>query len=145
MQRCFPAAFAVLLVLPPAASRGRQAGGKRSRDAGPQLKAEEIKSLGIAIARAQAASWRQQISGYGVVTALDAIAVNDAGSHDCASGGGAKPGRRGARTQSRHREEAAVSREVGGGPRRAKPPPTKRADAGAAQDRRRLRPQRALA
>jgi len=47
---------------------------KRSRDAGLTLKAEEIKSLGIAIAPAQAASWRQQISGYGVVTALDAIA-----------------------------------------------------------------------
>lgn len=76
------------------------------------LKAKEIKSLGIATAVAEPASWREQMSGYGVVTALDAIAVNDA-EVMTARAAVAQSQAAAARARSLATgEEAAVSREV---------------------------------
>jgi hypothetical protein len=53
---------------------------KAGADTGPgvSLDADSIKSLGITTAPAIAARYSQQISGYGIVTALDAIAQTDA-------------------------------------------------------------------
>ena len=85
---------------------------KEAEAPGLTLKAEEIKSLGIATAPAQIASWRQQISGYGVVTALDTIAVNDA---EVMTAQAAAVPSQAAAARARSLatgEEAAVSREV---------------------------------
>ncbi len=85
---------------------------KEAEAPGLTLKAEEIKSLGIATAPAQIASWRQQISGYGVVTALDTIAVNDA-EVMTAQAAAVQSQAAAARARSLATgEEAAVSREV---------------------------------
>jgi hypothetical protein len=85
---------------------------KEAETPGLTLKAEEIKSLGVATVPAQAASWRQQITGYGVVTALDAIAVNDA-EVMTAQAAAAQSQAAAARARSLGTgEEAAVSREV---------------------------------
>jgi hypothetical protein len=113
MHRRFPVAFAVLLVLAacgkPAADKPAE---KEADTPGLTLKAEEIKSLGIVTAPAQSASWRQQISGYGVVTALDTIATNDA-EVMTAQAAAAQSQAAAARAQSLSTgEEAAVSREV---------------------------------
>jgi multidrug efflux system membrane fusion protein len=79
---------------------------------GITLKAEEVESLGITTAQAQAASWRQQVSGYGVVTALDAIAQTDADVMT-AQAAAAQSAAAAARARSLATgEEAAVSREV---------------------------------
>jgi len=105
--------FAALLLL---AACGKPAADKpvekEAETPGLTLKAEEIASLGIATVPAQAASWRQQISGYGVVTALDAIAVNDA-EVMTAQAAAAQSQAAAARARSLATgEEAAVSREV---------------------------------
>ena len=105
--------FAALLLLAacgkPAADKAAE---KEAETPGLTLKAEEIKSLGIATAPAHAASWRQQITGYGVVTALDAIAVNDA---EVMTARAAAAQSQAAASRARSLatgEEAAVSREV---------------------------------
>jgi hypothetical protein len=105
--------FAAMLAL---SACGKPAADKPAdKDAdtpGVTLKAEEIKSLGIATQPARAASYRQQISGYGVVTALDAIAQNDA-EVMTAQAAAAQSQAAAARAQSLATgEEAAVSREV---------------------------------
>lgn len=79
---------------------------------GLTLKAEEVESLGITTASAQAASWREHVSGYGVVTALDAIAQADADVMT-AQAAAAQSAAAAARARSLATgEEAAVSREV---------------------------------
>jgi hypothetical protein len=90
----------------------KPAAEKEAETPGLTLKAEEVTSLGIATMPAQAASWRQQISGYGVVTALDAIAANDA-EVMTAQAAAAQSQAAAARARSLSTgEEAAVSREV---------------------------------
>jgi hypothetical protein len=113
MRSGWPFVLAVLAFLAgcgkPAADKPAE---KEAETPGLTLKAEEIKSLGIAIAPAQAASWRQQITGYGVVTALDAIAVNDA-EVMTAQAAAAQSEAAAARARSLATgEEAAVSREL---------------------------------
>ena len=105
--------FAALLALcacgKPAAEKPAE---KEAETPGLTLKAEEIESLGIATVRVRAASWRQQISGYGVVTALDTVAVNDA---EVMTAQAAAAQSRAAATRAQSLatgEEAAVSREV---------------------------------
>jgi hypothetical protein len=79
---------------------------------GITLKAEDVASLGITTVPAQAASWRQQVSGYGVVTALDAIAQTDADVMT-AQAAAAQSAAAAARARALSTgEEAAVSREV---------------------------------
>ena len=73
-------AIAALLLL---SACGKDAGDKpeaKDKDAdtpGITLKAEEMESLGLTVLPAVAAQYQGQISGYGVVTALDAIAQAD--------------------------------------------------------------------
>jgi hypothetical protein len=79
---------------------------------GLTLKTEEVESLGITTAPATAASWRQRVNGYGVVTPLDTIAQTDADvmtAQAAATQSAAAAAR--ARSLSTG-EEAAVSREV---------------------------------
>jgi hypothetical protein len=79
---------------------------------GITLKAEEVQSLGITTAPAQAATWHRQVSGYGVVTALDAIAQADADVMT-AQAAAAQSASAAARARALSTgEEAAVSREV---------------------------------
>jgi hypothetical protein len=79
---------------------------------GVTLSAAEIKSLGIETRPAQAASFRREITGYGVVTALDAIAQSDA-DYAMAAAAAAQSAAAAARARSLGAgEEAAVSREV---------------------------------
>ena len=106
------AALAFLLLS--ACSKSDEAAKKEDADAGPgiALNAEETKSLGIATATAQAASWRREITGFGVVTALDSVAQADA-DMVTASATAAQSAAAAARAKSLGTgEEAAVSREV---------------------------------
>ena len=90
----------------------KPAAESESETPGLTLKAEEVESLGITTAPATAASWRQQISGYGVVTPLDAIAQTDADVMT-AQAAAAQSAAAAARARSLSTgEEAAVSREV---------------------------------
>lgn len=64
------------------AACGKEAGEKpeakeEAETPGVTLKAEEIESLGITVSPATKAQYQGQISGYGVVTALDSIAQAD--------------------------------------------------------------------
>ena len=105
---------ALAFVLLSACSKSDQAAKKEDADSGPgvALNAEETKSLGIATATAQAASWRREITGFGVVTALDSVAQTDA-DMTTASATAAQSAAAAARARSLGTgEEAAVSREV---------------------------------
>jgi hypothetical protein len=96
--------------------------GKDSDDAKPvakedadtpgiTLKAEEIESMGITVQPAVAAQYQGQISGYGVVTALDAIAQADS-DFLAAQATASQSQAASARAQSLATgEEAAISRE----------------------------------
>src|ERR1700760_1194002 len=73
------------LLLMALAACGKQGGDekkpaaeKAETETGVSLKAEEIKSLGLATQPAQAASYRAAVGGYGVVVALDSFAQLDA-------------------------------------------------------------------
>jgi hypothetical protein len=70
----------VLLALSGCGKGDTPADKKDSKEsgAGVTISAEESKSLGLATAEVQPASYRAQISGYGIVTALDAIGQSDA-------------------------------------------------------------------
>jgi hypothetical protein len=79
---------------------------------GISLSAQDARNLGIVTMPAKAATWRRQITGYGVVTALDAIAQADA-DFRTASAAAAQSEAAAARARSLATgEEAAVSREV---------------------------------
>jgi hypothetical protein len=78
---------------------------------GITLKAEEISSLGITVQPATAAQFSNRISGYGVVTALDAIAQADS-EFLTAQAAAAQSQAAAARARSLSTgEEAAISRE----------------------------------
>ena len=84
----------------------------KQSESGVSLTEEQVKSLGITTAPAEAASWRRQLAGYGVVVALDSIAQSDA-DVSTASAAAAQSGAAAARTRALATgEEAAVSREV---------------------------------
>jgi hypothetical protein len=90
----------------------KDAAEKPEAESGVSLKAEEIKSLGIATQPAQATSYRAAVSGYGVVVALDSFAQLDA---DVTTAQAAAAQSQAAATRVRSLatgEEAAVSREV---------------------------------
>jgi hypothetical protein len=95
---------------------GKDAGDKpeaKDKDAdtpGVTLKAEEVESMGITVQPAVAAQYQGQVSGYGVVTALDAIAQAD--SDFLTAQATAAQSQAAARAQSLATgEEAAISRE----------------------------------
>ena len=69
-----------LLALGACSKNDTTADKKDDKDSGPgiRLSAEESKSLGLTAVPAQAANYRAQVSGFGVVTALDAIGQSDA-------------------------------------------------------------------
>jgi len=69
-----------LLALGACGKSDTQADKKDQKESGPgvTISADESKSLGLATAPVQAASYRAQISGFGVVMALDAIGQSDA-------------------------------------------------------------------
>lgn len=78
---------------------------------GVTLKAEEIQSMGLSVQAAVAAQYRGQISGYGVVTALDTIAQADS---DFLAAQATASQSEAAATRARSLatgEEAAISRE----------------------------------
>jgi hypothetical protein len=90
----------------------KEAAEKPETESGVSLKAEEIKSLGIATQPAQATSYRAAVSGYGVVVALDTFAQLDA---DVMTAQAAAAQSQAAANRARSLatgEEAAVSREV---------------------------------
>ena len=106
-------AFAALLLLC-ACGPSAQTEKKEDADAseGVTLKAEEVKALGIAVASAQAAQYRNEIAGFGTVIALDTVAQSNA-EFETASAAAAQSGAAAARAKSLGTgEEAAVSREV---------------------------------
>jgi multidrug efflux pump subunit AcrA (membrane-fusion protein) len=72
-------AFAALMVLSACGKTDAPAEKKEDADAeaGLSLSADQIRALGIATLPATAANYRQQVSGYGTVVALDAIAQTD--------------------------------------------------------------------
>jgi hypothetical protein len=85
---------------------------KAETESGVTLKAEEIKSLGIATRPAEAVSYRARVSGYGVVVALDSFAQLDA---DMMTAQAAAAQSQAAANRARSLatgEEAAVSREI---------------------------------
>ena len=108
------AALAALLALAACDKSATDADKKDDKDAAPgvALSADESKSLGLATAPAQAASYRAQITGFGVVMALDSVAQSDAdfvtaeaaASQSAAAAARAKDLSTGA--------DAAVSREI---------------------------------
>src|SRR5581483_3867032 len=121
------AMLAALLALS-ACGKSDQAASEKKDDAdnapGVALSADQVKSLGIATQAARAATYQQEVAGYGVVTALDTIAQSDA-DFATASAAATQSAAAAARARSLATgEEAAVSREV-----------VEQADAKAAADR----------
>lgn len=87
---------------------------KEDKDTGPgvSLSAEEVKGLGIATAAAPGAKFQKEVTGYGIVTALDAIAQTDA-DYMTASAAATQSAAAAARARALGTgDEAAVSREV---------------------------------
>ena len=110
------ASMLAALLLLSACGKGDEADKAKKEDAdnapGVALTAEQVKSLGIATEPARAATYQQEIAGYGVVTALDTIAQSDA---DFATASAAATQSQAAAARARSLatgEEAAVSREV---------------------------------
>ena len=114
MRRGWTAAALTALLVLGACGKNATEAEKKDDDKAPgvTITAEESKSLGLATAPAQAASYRAQISGFGLVSSLDAIAQSDAdyltaqaaASQSAAAAARAKDLSTGA--------DAAVSREV---------------------------------
>jgi multidrug efflux pump subunit AcrA (membrane-fusion protein) len=107
-------AFAALLALSACGKSTAPAEKKDDADteAGLSLSADQIRALGIATLPATAANYRQQVSGYGTVVALDAIAQTDS---DFLTAQAAAAQSQAAATRAASLatgEDAAVSREV---------------------------------
>jgi len=105
--------FALLLFLT-ACGPGAEPDKKEAKDTGPgvSLEADDVKALGIQTVPVRTAAFQRQVTGYGVVTALDTIAQSDA-DYMTASAAAAQSGAAAARARSLGTgEEAAVSREV---------------------------------
>ncbi len=105
--------FALFLLLA-ACGPGAAPDKKEDKDTGPgvSLSAEEAKGLGIATTAAPNARFQKEVAGYGIVTALDAIAQTDA---DYMTASAAATQSAAAATRARALgagDEAAVSREV---------------------------------
>lgn len=112
MHRCLIVLAALVLLSSCGKPAQKPAAESETETPGITLKAQEVQSLGITTVPAQAASWRRQVSGYGVVTALDAIAQTDA-EVMTARAAAAQSAAAAARARSLSTgEEAAVSREV---------------------------------
>ena len=78
MRASILAVAALLLLSACSKSDGAKPEAKEDADTpGVTLKAEEIQSMGLTVQAAVAAQYQGQISGYGVVTALDTIAQAD--------------------------------------------------------------------
>lgn len=108
------AAFAILAGLSACekSSAPAKAAKEEAETPGITLTADEVESLGITTVAANAVQYRQQVSGYGVVTALDAIAQSDA-EFLTAQAAAVQSHAAAARAQSlASGEDAAVSREV---------------------------------
>ncbi len=95
MRKAGILAIAALLLL---AACGKDAAEKpkAKEDAdtpGVELKAEEVKSLGIATVPAKSEVWQRQVTGYGTVVSLDTIAQSDADYLDRGRCGGAERSR----------------------------------------------------
>ena len=106
------AALTALLALGACSKPTEEAKKEEAESPGIALSAEEVKSLGIATVTVAAAQYRREISGYGVVTALDAVAQSDA---DIVTAQAAAAQSQAAATRARSLstgEDAAVSREV---------------------------------
>jgi len=106
-------AFTLLLLLA-ACGPGATPEKKDDKDTGPgvSLKAEEIKGLGIETAAPQAARFQREVTGYGIVTALDAVAQTDA-DYMTASAAATQSAAAARRARALGTgDEAAVSREV---------------------------------
>jgi hypothetical protein len=107
-------AFGMLLVVSACDKTAQEADKKEDADAsaGISLSADQTKSLGIQTAPARAAHYIQGVSGFGVVTALDAIAQTDA-DFTTAAAAAAQSQAAAARAQGLATgDNAAVSREV---------------------------------
>ena len=105
--------FALSLLLA-ACGPGAAPDKKEDKDAGPgvSLSAEEVKGLGIETAAASAARFQKEVTGYGIVTALDSIAQTDA-DFMTASAAASQSQAAAARARALGTgDEAAVSREV---------------------------------
>lgn len=105
-------AAALLLVLAGCGKSEKPAEAEKEKEGpGLTLKAEEVKSLGLTIEPASAASFTGRITGYGVVTALDTIAQADS-EFLAAQAAAAQSQAAVARARSLSTgEEAAISRE----------------------------------
>jgi hypothetical protein len=105
--------LAALLLLAACGKPDEKAAAKEEAEVpGITLSADQIAALGITTMPATASQYRAQASGYGVVTALDAIAQTDA-DFLTAQAATAQSQAAAARAQSLSTgEEAAVSREV---------------------------------
>jgi hypothetical protein len=114
MRHAWLLAFGMLLAVSACGKTAPAADKKEDADAaaGVSLTADQAKSLGIQTAPATAAQYTQGVSGYGVVTALDAIAQTDA-DFTTATAAAVQSQAAAARAQGLSTgEEAAVSREV---------------------------------
>lgn len=103
-----------LLVLLSACGPGGTSEKKEDKDSGPgvSLSAEEVKGLGIETAAARATTFQKEVTGYGIVTALDTIAQTDA-DYLAASAAATQSAAAASRVRSLGTgDEAAVSREV---------------------------------
>jgi hypothetical protein len=106
-------AFTLLLLLAACGPSGAPE-KKEDKDAGPgvSLSAEEVKGLGIETVVAPGATFQKEVTGYGIVTALDAIAQTDA-DYLTASAAATQSAAAASRARSLGTgDEAAVSREV---------------------------------
>ena len=113
MRHAWLLAFGMLLAVSACGKTAPAADKKEDADAaGVSLSAEETKSLGIATTPAKLAQYTLGVSGYGVVTALDALAQTDA-DFSTAAAAAAQSQAAAARAQGLSTgDEAAVSREV---------------------------------
>ena len=114
MRRPWLMACGMLLLVSACDKPAPEADKKEDADtsAGISLSADQTKSLGIQTAPARAARYIQGVSGYGVVTALDAIAQTDA---DFTTAAAAAAQSQAAATRAQGLatgDDAAVSREV---------------------------------
>jgi hypothetical protein len=114
MRKAGIMAMAALLLLSACGKDADEKSEAKDKDAdtpGVTLKAEEIQSLGLTVQPAAAAQYQGQVGGYGVVTALDAIAQADS-EFLTAQATAAQSEAAAARARSLATgEEAAISRE----------------------------------
>ena len=106
-------AFALLVLLTACGPAGTPEKKEDKNSApGVSLSAEDVKGLGIVTVAARGTTFQKEVTGYGIVTALDAIAQADA-DYLTASAAAAQSAAAAARARALGTgDEAAVSREV---------------------------------